>query len=121
MIMDGASWWWSALEGVAVGGGDDEGGVGEQFGVPAGGVEHVVVPRAFEDKVLEAGGSAAGDPADVMGVAPFGWPVTAGEPAVLVPDHQGVVQVGGHGAGGGAVVEGSGAPGHEHPMHPGVT
>jgi hypothetical protein len=39
MIMDGASWWWSALEGVAVGGGDDEGGVGEEFGVPAGGVE----------------------------------------------------------------------------------
>src|SRR5919106_1572576 len=121
MIMDVASSWWSALEGVAVGGGDDEGGVGEEFGVPAGGVEQVVVPRAFEDKVFEAGGSAAGDPLDVMRLAPFGWSVTAGEPAVLVPDDQGVVQVGGDGAGGGAVVEDAGASGDEHPMDSGVT
>jgi len=31
--------------------GDFEGGVGEEFGVPAGGVEEVVVPGAQEDEV----------------------------------------------------------------------
>src|ERR671910_270084 len=56
-----------------------------------------------------------------MRLAPFGWPVTAGEPAVLVPDHEGVEQVGGDGAGGHPVVEGAGKSGDENPVHPGVT
>src|SRR4029450_1787230 len=97
-------WWLTggpALERSAVGRGHDERGVGEEFGVPAGAVE-------------------AGGVADVVGLAPLGWTVTAWEPAVAIADCQGIEQVGGHRACGGPVVQDAGASGHEHPVHGGV-
>jgi len=57
----------------------------------------------------------------MVGFAPVGWPVAAGEAAVLIPDDEGVVEGGGDGAGGGAVVEDAGPSGDEHPVDPGVT
>jgi hypothetical protein len=38
--------------------GDVEGVVGEEFGVPAGAVEEVVMPGAEQDEVGELGGAA---------------------------------------------------------------
>jgi hypothetical protein len=91
--------WWPAgglaLEGAAVGCGHDEGVVGEEFGVPAGGVEEVVVAGALQGEVVEGGGSAVEDPAEVVGFGPGGGSVAAGEAAVAVADDQGVEQVGG--------------------------
>jgi hypothetical protein len=43
---------WVADEGGAVGFGDFEGGVGEEFGVPAGVVDAVVVAAAKQDEVV---------------------------------------------------------------------
>ena len=58
--------------GAAVGVGDLEGVVGEEFGVPGGAVEEVVVAAADEDEVVEGGGPAPGHPADVMCLTPVG-------------------------------------------------
>jgi hypothetical protein len=101
--------------------GDFEGPVGEAFGVPVGGVEQVVVPRAQEHEVVEAGWSAVGDPAEVVGFGPVGGPVTAGVAAVAVADDEGVEQGGGDGAGGGAVVQDGGAAVGDDPVDAGVT
>src|SRR4029453_13323446 len=92
---------------------------GEEFGVPAGGVEQVVVAAALQGEVVEAGGSAVEDPADVMCLAPFRGPVAAREPAVAITDHEGVEQGSGDGAGSGAVVQDAGPAGHEHAVDAG--
>jgi len=119
-------WWWSAEVGwgagqdPAVGGGDLEGGVGEEFGVPAEGVEQVVVAGALQGQVVERRWPAVDHPADMMRLTPLGRSVAAGEAAVLVADDQGVVEGGGDGAGGGAVVQDAGAPGDEHAVKAGV-
>jgi hypothetical protein len=64
--------------GVAAGVGDLEGGVGEEFGVPAGAVEQVVMPGTQQHEVVEGGGPAVGDPADVVGFGPVGGSVQPG-------------------------------------------
>ena len=95
--------------GVALGVGDFEGGVGEEFGVPVGGVEEVVVAGAQQGEVRELGRPAVFSGADVVALAPGRGAVAAGEPAVVAADDEGVVEGGGDGAGGGAVVQDGGA------------
>ena len=90
--------------------GDLESGVGEEFGVPAGAVEEVVVAGTLQGEVVKRGRPAVGDPADMMRLAPLRGPVTAGEAAVPVADDQGIEQGSGHGAGRGAVVQDAGPP-----------
>src|SRR5215216_3877335 len=111
---------WAGGSDPASGIGDFEGGVGEEFGVPAGPVEQVMMPRAQEHQVVEPGGAAVVPEAHVVAFTPVGGAVAAGETAVPVADHQGVEQGGGDGAGGGAVVEDGGPPGGEHPVQGGV-
>src|SRR5690606_14779102 len=84
--------------------------VGEEFGVPAGGVQEAVVVPAEHHEVPDRGG-AVGVAHDVVAVAPADGPVAAGEPAAAVADGGGVPQRDGDGRGGGAVVkqDGSGA------------
>jgi hypothetical protein len=53
--------------GATVGVGDLERGVGQELGVPAGGVEEVVVAGADEHEVVEGCRAAMGDPADMVG------------------------------------------------------
>jgi hypothetical protein len=83
-------------------------------------MEQVVVPRTDEDEVVEAGGAAVGDPADVVSFCPVGGPITAGEPAVPVADDEAVVEVGGDRSGGGAVVQDAGPAVGDHPVDAGV-
>jgi hypothetical protein len=81
-------WWWStgvgraARVGATAGVGDFERGVGQELGVPAGGVEEVVVAGADEHDVVEGCRAAMGDPADVVGFRPVRRSVAAGEPTV---------------------------------------
>jgi hypothetical protein len=89
--------------------------------VPAGRVEQMVVAGALQGEIVEGRWPAVENPTDMMCLAPFGWAITAGEPAVPVADHQGVEQVGGDGAGGGPVVQDAGPARHEHAVHAGVT
>ena len=70
--------------GVAVDVGDFEGGVGEQFEVPAGSVDQVVVSGAEQDQIVEAGGSAVAPEADVVCVAPGDFAVTSWVSAAAV-------------------------------------
>jgi hypothetical protein len=83
---------WVAGADSSGGVGDLEGGVGEEFGVPAGFVEEVVVPGALQHQVGELGGSAGVPGVDVVAFAPGGGAVAAGEPAVAVADDEGVVE-----------------------------
>jgi hypothetical protein len=46
--------------------GDFEGGVGEEFGVPCGGLEEVVVPGAQQGEVRELGRAAVFPGSDVV-------------------------------------------------------
>jgi hypothetical protein len=85
--------------------GDFEGAVGEEFGVPAGPVEEVVVAAAQQHQVGELGRAAGLPGVDVVAFAPGGGTVTAREPAVAVTDHEGVVEGGGDRPRGGAVVQ----------------
>ncbi len=62
--------------GVAVDVGGFEGGVGEQFELPAGSVDQVVVSGAQQDEAVEAGGAAVAPESDVMRVAPGDLTVT---------------------------------------------
>jgi hypothetical protein len=80
----------------------------------------VVVATALEDKIVKDGGPAVCDPTDVVRLAPLGRPVTAGEAAVLVADHERVEQVGGDGAGGRAIVQDAGPSSDEDTAHSGV-
>jgi hypothetical protein len=55
----------------AVGERDFEGGIGQEFGVVAPlGVEQVVVAGAEQHEVVEGGGAAVLEPADVVALAP---------------------------------------------------
>src|SRR5215218_10253797 len=112
--------WWAGGADPAPGVGDFEGGVGEEFGVPAGPVEQVVVAGAQEHEVVEAGGAVVVPEADVVALAPVGGAVAAGEAAVPVADDEGVEQRGGDGAGGAAVVQDRGPARGEHPVQRGV-
>jgi hypothetical protein len=105
---------------VSGGVGGLEGGVGEEFGVPVGGVEEVVVAAAEEDEVGELGGAAGLPGLDVVAFAPVVGAVAAGEAAVAVAHHEGVVEGGGDGAGGGAVVQDGGAAVAEDAVEGGV-
>ena len=71
----------------AVGLGHGEGGVGVQFEVPAGHVNHVVVPVAQQNQVVGSCGAAPGPVFDVVGVAPGVWTIAAwvSTPAVAKP------------------------------------
>src|ERR671911_287702 len=107
---------WAGGADPASGVGGFEGGVGEEFGVPAGAVEQVMMPGTEQHQVVEPGGAAVVPEAHVVALAPVGGAVAAGETAVPVPDHEGVEQGGGDGAGGAAVVEDGGPPGGHHPV-----
>src|SRR5918995_1701879 len=111
---------WAGGADSASGVGGFEGGVGEEFGVPAGAVEQMMVPGTEQHQVVDPGGAAVVPEAHVVALAPVGGPVAAGETAVPVPDHQGVEQGGGDGAGGAAVVEDGGPPGGHHPVQGGI-
>ena len=111
---------WVAGAGVSGGVGDFEGGVGEEFGVPAGSVEEVVVAAAQQDAVGELGWPAGVPGVDVVAFAPGGGPVAAWEPAVTVTDDQSVVEGGGDRPGGGAVVQDCGAAVAEDAVDGGV-
>ena len=100
--------------------GDLEGVVGQELRLPTGRVQQVMVPGTDEHEIVEGGGAAAGDPAEVVGFGPVGGPITASEAAVVVADDQGVVERGGDGAGGGAVVQDRGAAVGDHPVDTGV-
>jgi hypothetical protein len=67
----------------AVGSVDGE-GVAVVGGGPSGSVDDVVVVVAEQDEVGEVGGSAVFPVDDVVGVAPAGGPVAAGEDAAAV-------------------------------------
>ena len=93
------------LSAVGTSGGDDA-GVGVAFESPAAVVDEGVVSSAEEAAVVEVGGAVVFFPGlEVVGVAPFGFAVTAREPAAAVPDGQGPALAGGEAAVGPADVE----------------
>ena len=81
------------LFGVEPGGWDEFGvAVAAELDGPVAVVEVSVVVAAEQDGVVEAGGAAVGPVPDVVGVAPAGWSVAAGERAAAVAQHQGAAQ-----------------------------
>src|SRR3954454_2926711 len=81
--------WWGEGGEAVVGDGDCPGGV----------VDEAVVVPAEQHEVGEGGGSAVCPEPDVVGVAPGGWDVAAGECAVLVAGGQRAADAEGDGAG----------------------
>ena len=63
--------------------------------MPAGLVDEVVVAAAAQYQVAWFGGAAVFPVVDVVGFAPFGGSVAITEPAVLIPGHESVEEVGG--------------------------
>src|SRR6266545_7732227 len=118
-------WWCGLLSGVGfvavvaagVLFGVDPGGWGE-FGQAVAGdadgpvlvVCGVVVSGAEEDGVVQVGGAAVGPVPQMVGVAPAGGQVAAGEGAARIPQGQGAAQRGGDGALGAAEVQGLAGP-----------
>ena len=86
---------WSAGAGEAVGSGDLEGSVGQEFGVPAGRVEDAVVAAAEDHEVRDDGMAADRDPHDMMNVAPSWSAVALPEPAMVIPSDDRFPEVGG--------------------------
>ena len=82
---------------VGASGGDGP-GAGVALEPPAGVVDEVVMPPAQQDAVVEVGGPVVVPGAEVVGVAPFGLPITAREPAAAVSDDQGPALAGGEAA-----------------------
>ena len=72
------------LVGGAVGFGEDGLLVGVEAYLPSFRVEESVVPAAEEYAVVHGGGAAVFPVDAVVDVAPAGWPVAVGKPAVLV-------------------------------------
>src|SRR6266545_307155 len=97
--------------------GVDPGGWGE-FGQAVAGdadgpvlvVCGVVVSGAEEDGVVQVGGAAVGPVPQMVGVAPAGGQVAAGEGAARIPQDQGAAQRGGDGALRAAEVQGLAGP-----------
>lgn len=88
------------------------GGAGEGPAV----VEHVVVASADEGEVVEVGGSAAEVGHEVVGIGPFGWPVTAGDDAASVAVAERSALRGGGEAGAAAEVEDLRSVHHDAPQ-----
>ena len=82
---------------------------------PAAFVAEGVVAATQQAEVLYVGGAAVFPPDEVVGVAPGGRPVTAGEDTAAVADRQRLVLRGGREAGGAAEVEDFGLAAHQHP------
>jgi hypothetical protein len=80
----------------------------------------VVVAAAQQHEIGQLGGFAGVPGVDVVAFAPGGGAVTAREPAVAVTHDEGVVEGGGDGAGGGAVVQDGGAAVGEDAVDGGV-
>ena len=85
--------------GGSVGEGDLELGGGQQFQLPAGSVDEVVVAIAQQHQVLEFGQTEVAPVVDVVGVAPGDLAVTAGEPAATIAHRGGPEQIDRHGTG----------------------
>jgi hypothetical protein len=78
------------LVGVEPGGWGELGvAVGSEVDGPVAVVQVSVVVAAEEDGVVEAGGASVGPVVDVVGVAPAGWAVAAGEGAASVAEDEG--------------------------------
>ena len=94
---------------------------GSWVGCPAF-VDEGVVGSAHGEAVVEVGVAVGGWPVgvEVVGVAPFGGPVAAGEGAAAVADHDGAVLGGAEQAGGAAEVEDFAVGAHDDAADPAV-
>jgi hypothetical protein len=84
-------------------------------------VQHRAVAPAEQDEVAERGWALVRPVHDVVGVAPGGWAITPGEPAVLVSDDHGSPRGRRYQRSLSSHVEGLRRAGHHHPDDGGVT